>query len=145
LITEQPSENITRSHNTTISSCHAPKPGYFSHDDNPGVPYELFMSTLSSYFDGLWSLNHEPKEDDYNSDEEWDMPLIYEDFESAFDVGDIVRVHSDTANAWAEYMPGLDGYYSKQAFKIIGKSLKTDPWWFNKLDTHEAEAGACKS
>nr|KAK5448769.1 hypothetical protein LTR18_001857 [Exophiala xenobiotica] len=104
LITEQPSENITRSHTTTISSCQAPKPGYCSHDDHPGVPYELIISTLSSYFDSLWASNHEPKEDDY------DMPLIYEDFESAFDLGDI--------------------------------SLKTGPWWFNKLDPHETETRA---
>ncbi|KAK5270961.1 hypothetical protein LTR96_004239 [Exophiala xenobiotica] len=136
LITEQPSKNITRSHTTTISSCQAPNPGYCSHDDHPGVPYELIISTLSSYFDSLWASNHEPKEDDY------DMPLIYEDFESAFDLGDIVRIQSDTTNAWAEYIPGLDGYYSKQAFKIIGKSLKTGPWWFNKLDPHETETRA---
>ncbi|KAK7892671.1 hypothetical protein LTR67_006907 [Exophiala xenobiotica] len=102
------------------------------------------MSTLSSYFDGLWSLHHDPEEDDYDSDgdDEKNLPLIYEDFESAFDLGDIVRVQSDTTNAWAEYMPGLDGYYSKQAFKIIGKSLKTGSWWFNKLATHETEARA---
>ncbi len=143
--TEQASENTPLSHPTTLPNLQGPKRSYCSHDDHPGVPYELIIKALSSHFDSLWDSYHEPKEDDYESDDENDMPVEYDDFESAFRLGDIVRVESDTTNAWAEHIPGLDGYYSKQAFKIIGKSLIVGAWWMKKLEMQNSEARARKS
>ncbi|KAK5443362.1 hypothetical protein LTS15_010707 [Exophiala xenobiotica] len=140
--TEQPSESITPSDPTALSSLQASKPSGLSHEDYPGVPYELIISTLSSHFDSLWESQHEPKEDEYDSDAENDMPLRYEGFESAFDLGDIVRVESHAANTWTEYMPGLDGYYSKQTFEIVGKWFKAGSWWNEELGQRETKTRA---
>ncbi|KAK5206623.1 hypothetical protein LTR99_005403 [Exophiala xenobiotica] len=136
---EQTCEITTPSAPTTLSDVQAPKPSHRSHEDHPGVPNDLITDTLSSHFNFVWRSHYEPKEDDYDSDAENNMPLKYDGFESAFDIGDFVRVHSDTPSAWAESMPGLDGYYSKQAFKITAKRLKAGPWWWANLGRHETE------
>jgi hypothetical protein len=109
------------------------------------VPYDLITGTLSFHFNSVWRSHYEPKEDDYDSDIENDCPLRYDRFEPAFCLGDIVRVQSDKKTAWAKYMPGLDGYYSKQVFKIIGRSLKAGSWWKKEMDERETKVRARKS
>ena len=142
---EQTCEITTPSAPTTLSDVQAPKPSHRSHEDHPGVPYDLITDTLSSHFNSVWRFHYEPKEDDYDSDIENDWQLRYDGFESAFDIGDFVRVHCDTPSAWAGCIPGLDGYYSKQAFKITAKRLKAGPWWKANLGRHETETRECKS